>query len=184
MKVLVIDDTQVNLVSALRTLVGHDVTICSTHKDAYEHLNVRYDEERKKALCEQYMAQGVKFNDYYFKVLAETRLPYWDVVLVDHNMPAYSEASNRREGEVMMVGWQMVLIAALNGAKYAAVVTDDNHHADVTSAMLDPLGSAYWSGGPVLFVINGAKVGFWHSPNEGSPDGKDWGKVLEALLKN
>lgn len=39
MKILVIDDTQKNLDSAIQTLKGHDVTLCNSYDEAVELLN-------------------------------------------------------------------------------------------------------------------------------------------------
>ena len=97
------------------------------------------------------------------------------------NMPAAGEGPD--VGKMAMVGWQMVLIAARYGVKYAAVVTRGNHHKDVTSRMIDYLGSnnfCEWE--PVEYEINGARVGFWHDPDEDSSDGKGWDKVLKRLM--
>ncbi|MBP6929569.1 MAG: hypothetical protein KBB77_01400 [Candidatus Moranbacteria bacterium] len=155
MKILVIDDTAVHLDAARQTLDGHDVTYCATHEQAVDLLSVRYDEARKDQLCKQYQAQGLKFNEYYDKVLVETRLPYWDVVLTDLLMPAGSMAQGgvglQYVGQEMAVGWALALQAAKEGAKYVAVVTDTNHHHHPASAMLDDLNGHF-------FTIDGARV--------------------------
>lgn len=171
LRILVVDDDQRNLDSAQRLLGDeHDLTTCTSHEEAVKLIDTTIRE------IGSIVGKGPS---------------RWDVVLSDHNMPAWASASSTRRGEMMMVGWQIVLLAALNGAQYCAVVTAGNHHDDVTSAMLDPLGKAYWAyierdpEYTAPFVINGAKVGFWHDPNEDDPEnGKGWDKVLRVLLRS
>lgn len=155
MKILVIDDTQVHLDAARQTLVGHDVTYCATHKQAYDQLAVQYDRERQKVLSEQYKAKGMNWNDAWEKAYAESMLPYWDVVLTDLLMPAGSMAQGdegqKYVGQEMAVGWALALQAAKDGAKYVAVVTDTNHHHHPASAMLDAFNRHF-------FTIDGARV--------------------------
>jgi hypothetical protein len=60
-------------------------------------------------------------------------------------------------------------MAALNGAKYVAVVTDTNHHDHPASAMLDAFDSRCphehaRKGQPPRFIINGARTGFYRAP--------------------
>jgi len=111
MKILVIDDTQKHLDSAVKTLEGHDVTLCTSYDEALELL------EPKK----------------------ET--PYWDAVLCDLLMPAGRDAqgSDKYVGQEMPVGWSLALVAAMRGTKYVAVASDMNHHDHPGSAMLDRL---------------------------------------------
>ncbi len=133
MKVLVIDDAQIHLQSAMQTLVGHDVTVCSTHEKAVELLHLDRFAMREKD-C----------ND-----------PYWDAVLCDLLMPVgrmeQAEEGLRLVGQEMSVGWSLALSAAKKGAKFVAVVTDISHHYHPASAMLDYFNRH-------IFAIDGARV--------------------------
>lgn len=154
-KILVIDDTQVHLDAAKQTLGGHDVTYCATHEQAHGLLAVQFNGERQKALVAQYKAEGMNLNDAWAKADAETKLPYWDVVLSDLLMPAGPMSQGgpgcQYVGQEMAVGWALALQAARNGAKYVAVVTDTNHHHHPASAMLDRFNRHF-------FTIDGARV--------------------------
>jgi CheY-like chemotaxis protein len=153
MKVLVIDDSQVHLKAALQTLIGHDITVCSTHDKADELLRQQYDENKVEKLKAQYKVAGIE--NPWSKARVESKLPYWDVVLTDLLMPAGRMAQGgeglQHVGKEMAVGWSLALRAAKEGAKYVAVVTDTNHHHHPASAMLDDVSGH-------VFTIDGAKV--------------------------
>jgi CheY-like chemotaxis protein len=168
MKVLVIDDTRVHRSAAKQTLVGHDVTVCSTHEEAVTLLSVRYDKEE---IIRKLIAQGLPSTHgdvdsknkeacnlwwaAHDKAKLESLIPYWDVVLCDLLMPAGPMAQGgegkKYVGQEMAVGWSLALKAAQNGARYVAVVTDMNHHCHPASAMLDDLDGH-------IFGIDGAKM--------------------------
>ncbi len=155
MKILVIDDTKTHLTAALQTLVGHDVTICSNHDEALSLLEEQHDTKEQTKRKEQYIAEGMSNWDAYKKSQEETRLPYWDAVLCDLLMPAGRNAQGGEGmkfiGQEMAVGWSLALVAAKQGAKFVAVVTDMNHHHHPASAMLDRLNHHF-------FKIDEAKV--------------------------
>lgn len=226
MKILVIDDTQVHLDAAKQTLVGHDVTYCETHEEAVDLLSVRYDKEgTKKLLVSQGFPESyhsVNRNDEkawrawwkaHDQAEADSKIPYWDVVLTDLLMPAGSMAQGdegqKFVGQEMAIGWALALRAARTGAKYVAVVTDTNHHHHPASAMLDAFNRHF-------FTIDGARVLMTNYVNlvgiAGTDSlcgecggtgkrgqyschrcdipgrvfakkGKDWGSILEQLLK-
>lgn len=143
MRILVIDDNETHRLSALRTIVGHDVTVAGTYDEAYELL------------------------------LVTGAPPLFDVVFCDLLMPAGAMGMGTKGmkyvGQEMPVGFALSLMAVLNGAKYVAVVTDTNHHDHPASAMLDPLVSRCPDNNDrrrkeTPFVINGSKVAFYHSP--------------------
>ena len=157
MKILVIDDTLVHRMAAQQTLAGNDLTVASSYDESVKLL----DRER------------------------------YEAVLTDLLMPAGREAQGPHGdpfvGQLMPVGFALALHAVLRGAKYVAVVSATNHHDHPASAMLDRLDRAYWHDAQSRprFVVNGAAVGFFHHPAvtvEGQGEGKDWGKVLRALL--
>ena len=154
MKVLVIDDTQVHLTSALQTLVGHDVTLCASHDEANELLGTQYD-KGMNVLEQTYIDQGMSNWDSCRRAEAESKLPYWDAVLCDLLMPAGERAQGgpglEHVGKEMAVGWSLALRAAKMGAKYVAVASDTDHHHHPASAMLDHMSTH-------RFVIDGARV--------------------------
>lgn len=201
MRILVIDDTKVNLLAAKQTLHGHDLTVVSTYDEAVSLLEPRVDQNllaRKMATAGfPATSDGLKGKtqdawwDAREKLQKESMVPYWDAVLCDLLMPAGRDAQGKSGlefvGTLMPVGFALALMAAKNGAKYIAVVTATNHHCHPASAMLDRLSSAYWNDSATAdFVINGAKCGFFHHPSvvvEGFGQGKDWSKVLTALTR-
>lgn len=171
------------------------------------------DENRRNALKNQYEAEGMKWSEASDKADAETLLPYWDVVLSDLLMPAGSMAQGdtgrKYVGQEMAVGWSLALQAARTGAKYVAVVTDMNHHCHPASAMLDRFNRHFFTidGARVLMTnyvnlvgITGTdspcgecrgtgklgQYGCHHCDSPGrvfAKKGKDWGEILEQLLK-
>ena len=101
----------------------------------------------------------------------------FDVVLTDLHLPMSSKTMGEafKLGELVPYGILLMVEAAHRGAKYVAVVTDLNHHADPFSAAFD-----YYSSFSVK--IDGAKVVMMHSPMVG--DAKDWATALKTLMKS
>ncbi len=155
MKVLIIDDSQKHLITAQQTLAKHDVTVCSTHDEARRLLYEQKDEIKFNRLREEYDEKTMDWGEFITRVLEESTLPYWDVVLCDLMMPAGENAQgsegSRFVGEEMSVGWSLALSAVMKGAKFVAVITDMNHHNHPASAMLDSLNHH-------IFNIDGAKM--------------------------
>ena len=213
MKILVIDDAKKHLDAAIQTLVGHDVTLCSSYDEALELLEERYDDEKRSSLIAKYREEGVKNS--WSKACSETKLPYWDVVLCDLLMPAGRDAQGSKGkqfvGQEMPVGWSLALVAATRGAKYITVASDTNHHDHPASAMIDRIGVVNVDGAKVIFTNNISLVGIvgsecvcptcngtlrhnlrWDgkesdctckSGTSFSKWGKDWGKILNQLLR-
>ena len=132
MKLLVIDDSTIHQQSARQVLAAeHDLMVVGSHDEASKLIHKPYGWEK----------------DPDFK--------YWDAVLCDLLMPAgrNAQGSNGMKyvGVEMPVGWSLAIQAAVNGAKFVAVVTDMNHHDHPASAMLDSLNRK-------IFTINDAKV--------------------------
>lgn len=163
MRILVIDDNPLHQESARQTLGDHDLTVASTYDEAHRLIYGETDctGERQKP-PEQ----------------------IFDVVLSDLLMPAsgmaIGEEGKKYIGQEMPVGFALSLMAALSGAKYVAVVTDTDHHDHPASAMLDTFNSYHDSCISPRFVINGARVGYYHAPTP-SGQGKEWGKILAHL---
>jgi len=87
MRILVIDDTAVNLKSAQQTLSGHDVTVCASYDEA---LNFLYHDTEVQKRAFGYQRDGLKTP--YVKAMNETGISYWDAVLCDLRMPAGRDA--------------------------------------------------------------------------------------------
>ena len=145
MKVLVIDDNPIHQESARQTINNHELTIVGTYDEAHLLINGNY----------------------------KTTPVKYDVVLSDLLMPASAMTMGtegmKYAGQEMPVGFALSLMAALRGTKFVAVVTDIGHHDHPASAMLDPFTSSCPSefndvGVSPRFVINGAKVGYYHAP--------------------
>lgn len=179
MKVLVIDDTKKHLDSAVKTLEGHEVTICDNHDEALKLLYPQYDHDLFRKLWKDYEEAGLK--DAYEKARAESTFPYWDAVLCDLLMPAGRNAQGGEGtgfiGQEMAVGWSLALSAVKNGAKFVAVVTDMNHHHHPASAMIDEINGH-------IFDIDGARMLLtnYNVCCMDESNGKDWGRILKRLL--
>lgn len=108
-----------------------------------------------------------------------------DVLLSDLLMPAEEYALGGEGmnylGHEIPIGFVLMLRAAQAGVKFAAVVTDTNHHCHPMSAAIDWINPAYWSGdGETCMQINNTKTMVAHAPLK---DGvKDWATVLKMLL--
>ncbi|MCX6761523.1 MAG: response regulator [Candidatus Moranbacteria bacterium] len=166
LKILVVDDNQKHLDSALATLKDHNVTICNNYDEAVNLLEGQYVDPKGKS-C------------YSFEEGAKA-LPYWDAVLCDLLMPAGENEQGPRGmryvGQEMPVGWALALSAAFKGAKYVAVVTDMNHHNHPASALLDGLKGK-------VIKVEGAKVLMTNNPRFiGVGGAKDWGMVLQKII--
>jgi CheY-like chemotaxis protein len=207
MNILVIDDSIIHQQSARQTLVGHNLTIATSYEQGLKLLAPI--EDSTVMLGEK----GMKF----------------DVVLSDLLMPASSMMLNREAikvhaGVEEALGWALVLRAVLNETRYAALVSDVGHHNHPAAYALDAIDNADDSWGDTKFerglprkkaqfIMNGAKVGIFHSPScfiegtscrqlncnkgrdpqsdvcfrcdgTGLDYGKDWGRVLQCLLED
>lgn len=206
MKILVIDDNPVHQQSARQTLNGHDLTVVGSYDEAFELLQRpletirsetfaamerdRFQFPGKDASMEENIAANRHFCRQMHKVIIPN--PRFDVVLTDLLMPASKRVMAgdglKYVGQEMSVGFGLLLMAVQCGARFAAVVTDTDHHKHPASAMLDPFASIcpheYNSyGEPPRFTMNGTIVGFYQAPlnEDGS---KNWGRVLQHLLEN
>jgi len=188
MKILVIDDDQVNCDAARAQFADHDVTVVST-----------YD---KGQLL---IAGGEDASNGWARVDPVA----FDVVLVDLLMPASRQQQGNRGscfvGKEMPVGIFLGLLAAVkNGAKYVAVFTDSSHHDHPASACFDVFncGETY----PTPFAVEGAQMLLSNTRNwvrEFRPDdlatplayedydkvpdkvrAKNWRRLLDYLLDN
>lgn len=91
----------------------------------------------------------------------------WDAVLCDLLMPVDKCET--------AVGWSLALLAVQNGAKSVVVVTDENHHQNADSAMMDKIKRE-------VFSINESKVWFTNEALR-AYGGKDWGAYIDVLME-
>ena len=155
MKILIVDDAKVHQVSAFQVLADHDLTVAKSYDEGLRLL---------MPLGMPYIKKGVPGGQY-------------DVVLSDLLMPACGMMMAEPEkwiGNEQPLGWALVLRAVLNGAKYAALVSDGDHHDHPASFALEGVDNAEDTWNPASFddeglppkkpqfVINGATVGFFY----------------------
>lgn len=183
MRILVIDDTEINLDSAKLTLAGHELTLVSSYDEAYRLLEKPYASE--EAVKAELKRRGfTKVDPYdrskegtpeweaywgeYRRIAAELcPPPPFDAVLCDLLMPAGETNQGSRGhqyvGQEMPVGWALAFMAVLQGAKYVAVVTNLDHHDHPAAAMLDPFRyrvTLDGPGSPAKITVNGVRVDF------------------------
>jgi CheY-like chemotaxis protein len=231
MKILVIDDNPIHQWSARQTLAIHDLTIAPTYDEAFQLLEAPEEAIQAQARLElegrgfQFPRdhKNVKEHVAAHKALGRTKRevcltsPKYDAVLTDLLMPASRRAMDEKGmkyvDQEMPVGFGLVFMAVLCGARHAAVVTDTNHHDHPAPALLDPFYSQcpdeIGFDRPPQFRINSTLVGFY-SPapvcavdhttcprcsseavgtcptcsGTGKANGKDWGRILAHLLES
>ncbi|MBI2409876.1 response regulator [Candidatus Kaiserbacteria bacterium] len=158
-----IDDKIANQESARTTLAGHDLTVLGTTVEA-------------GALFSKY--SKVKFD--FDVVLTDLMMP------VDHKGYAGQSTPFGPDGTAVdpascvgekPVGLGFALLAAKKGAKFVAVVTGIGHHSDPIVAQFDFFGY-----GESTIRVEDAKVMLVNGGGT-SEHVKDWGAVLEALIK-
>lgn len=174
MRILVIDDTPINLMAAEQTLADHDLTLAATYNEAYNLLGERCASSDEVGA--ELKRRGIVHDDnpklwYAERERIEVELqppPPFDVVLCDLLMPV-GHHQQGPEGQSYVeletpVGFALALMAVLQGAKYVAVVTNLNHHEHPAAEMLDRLGSSRLDDdrkdGFVKIRANGVPVGF------------------------
>lgn len=160
MKILVIDDSHVHQQAAKEQLKNYETIVVGNYDEGQQLLVKRHDFE---------------------VVLADLLLPASSQKMGDDGMGL--------AGMEMPVGIFLALLAAKNGAKFVAVLTDSNHHQHPASACLDPFNKHEVL--PTPFVVEGAKVlltnnfrwcGAKIQTKEGLLTAKAWDKLLNYLL--
>lgn len=138
LRILVIDDSPVNLQSAKDTLSGHELTLFSSHDDAYDTLNREPDYEEVSKLRKE----GVDYEEASRRLMPEP----FDVILTDLLMPPNlreigSPAKQCEfENQLMGLGIGIAFHAAIHGAKHVAVFSSGKtHHCHPAVALLDPI---------------------------------------------
>lgn len=106
----------------------------------------------------------------------------FEIVLSDLYLPMSPKTLGDKAfkiGKLVQYGLLLSLEAARCGAKFVAVATNLNHHADCFSAAFDHYSR-------FDFNINGAKVKYMHAPmikNDGEEEYvKDWAAAMRYLL--
>lgn len=165
MKILVIDDTLAHQASARQTLGNHDLTVATSYEEGFRLLTPVASLPPPYKCCPD-VRRGEKGN-YYDAVLSDMLMPATDMMLS-------LKAKERFEGKEEALGWVLVMRAVLNGTRFAALVSDTNHHDHPAGYALDALDNAdedayaWGDGRPTTkkpqFNINGASVGFFKSP--------------------
>ena len=134
MKILVIDDSPIHREAAKKQLgQEHDLTVVGT-----------YDEAQALLGYEQWDDKSDRHD--------------FEVVLCDLLMPASGQMQSSFElvGKEMPVGIFLALLAAKNGAKHVALLTDSSHHAHPGSACIDAFNKESYA--PTVFTVEGARV--------------------------
>ncbi len=132
MRILVIDDNEINLKAAAAQLADHELTLVNNYQKAQDLIN------------------GDRWGG--------TKKESFDAVLVDLLMPASGLGSvsydNPLVGQEMPVGIFLALLAAKNNAKYVAVFTDSCHHSHPASACFDAFNGDEYN--PKLMKVENA----------------------------
>lgn len=141
LKILVIDDNLDNLAAAERQLIGHDLTLCSSFKEAQKYLNQDPCIDGMNNL--PLNPESWDYGRYYHK--GESN---YDVVLTDLFLPVCLDGlgdnnprKNEHVGTEKPYGLFFVLLALRRGVKKIAIVTNAGHHDDPLIWSLEkPLG--------------------------------------------
>jgi len=173
MKILVVEDNAIHQEAARAQLSkGNDLTVVD-----------KYEEAEK-------LIQDMSF----------------DAVLVDLMLPASGralrpEAKNLFAGKEMPIGIFLALLAAKNGAKFIAVLSDSSHHDHPASAALDFFNQEGCEN-PTIMMVGEAKMiltnnqswlGCFKKSNMAKDVGwkkkhdvfaKNWGKLLQCLINS
>lgn len=160
MKVLVFDDGHQHRLSAQASLKGHDVTVVGTYDEAQQALVPQFDFDKFESIRGDLLRQSGlpgDFNPWRGGATEEQKALYeaasikarkqattqsdFDVVMTDLLVPASKQALGgpgiRHAGKEMPLGAIIALLAIRAGARYVAVVTDENHHYHPASAAFD-----------------------------------------------
>jgi CheY-like chemotaxis protein len=175
MKILVIDDSEVNLKAAVAQLGSE-----------HEVVTERSAKEARYLLGWEGFGGGETANKHEF-----------EVVLCDLLMP--SPGSACRQVVEMDTGIYLAITAARNGAKYVGLLTDKGHHDHPASDCLDTIARQITS--PSVFRIDNAFVCMTHNPfliksfnsndlstpvkedSDGSVRAKNWKGLLAWILQ-
>lgn len=179
MKILVVDDSPINRVSAYETLKGHEVVMVQTIEEALMKL------WRGTPSRFSYLFGGKQGQPEFFEAVL------LDLMLPADKMMLSPKAIDEFVGREVPAGYMLALRAGMSGMKYVAVASSTNHHAHPAAAWVDHFASqaeydeqgerSYWPCG----TIGAAAFGIYEAPmiQIGEQYGKDWGKVLSWVMK-
>lgn len=162
MKILVIDDSRLNLEAAKAQFKGDEVHVIDSYREAEELLRDRYSESDIEEILKR---RGVtKSSKNYWNEVWELRkvrdIPLeYDAVLVDLLLPASNRdmASDKYVGQEMPIGIFLALLAAKrSGPKYVAVLTSLDHHQHPGIACIDYFNEK--ESRPIPFKLEGTDV--------------------------
>lgn len=158
MKILVINDNQTNIDSALSLLSDHDVTTISSFNE-FEKMH-----HEKKDFLKEYDA-----------VLTDLFMPFEDSMR--SMVPEYTA------GELVPFGTSVVFLALQEGVRYIGMCTDGGHHAHPLLWAMDMSGYSkdkeVFKIGNSTFCICNASDSRGRYPKHN--DGKNWLYVLNRL---
>lgn len=152
MKILVIDDRQANLESAKIQLGNEHEVITVPSYEIGRLLLTWGDSQKAREFLSAAKESGWKIPGHTWRAFWEKfvkspwddgvdkhnqPLSYWDVVLTDAMMPFDGFHRNADWGQEKLVGYQLALTAAANGAKYVAVVFSNHHHQNAEGSILE-----------------------------------------------
>ncbi len=172
-KILVIDDTSLNLEIAVMQFSSDDVTTITSYHEAENILN-GVSPEREATGRHEY-----------------------DIVLVDLLMPYDAHGPGRNfQGQLAPIGIFLALQAAKNGTADVLLLTDNTHHDHPAGMCLDPMeGQITTIGNSRLVVSNGdnfirsfepslysAPLG-WTEKSPTAVRGKNWRAAYEHFFE-
>lgn len=221
MKILVFDDSATNRSTARAQLKDHELTVVGTYDEAQRLLTPTVDESKAldifetkfgdrvwnkhQGLTSEAVSERFKFYEEQATKQA-TAWPTYDVVLTDLLVPASDQKQGpdgqKFVGQEMPLGIFIALLAAKNGVKKVAVLTDSNHHNHPASACFDAFHDKYNHEVPFIVgegevvLVNGYLVDYFEPSDLGTPltyeqhkrsetkvRAKNWSKLLEILNK-
>lgn len=172
MRIMVLDDNQINRAAAQAQLKDHDLTVVGTYDEAQKQLTPQCNYEKVSTTLKRefgdfkpYCSDDKLINAAYFAAekaanKQATTYPNFDVVLSDLLVPASGKSQGSKElvGREMPVGIFIGLLAAVKAhVKYVAVFTDSDHHSHPASACFD-IFNDFDEGNPLAFKVEDSKV--------------------------
>lgn len=173
MKILVIDDNQVNLDNAVKQLGGeHEVVTCISY-------------ERAERLLTQSPIPSTEKSPYNAHSFKEGESMY-DAVLTDLFMPpcflGCSISKDIHENIEQPYGLVFMLTALRRGVKYLGLNSNANHHSSPMAWASEIFNGRFTIGSTkVIAHIGGGYI--FYSDKDFKDGTKDWKKLLDNLLK-
>jgi len=135
LKILVIDDTEIQREAAKVQLKDHDLTIVGDYDAAADLLHPKWDDWSCRYRHEDNIPYEQKKTEW------EAHNPGFDVVLTDLMMPPGhdnlgSDTHAKFAVDQMPVGMFLAMMAACKGVKFVGIVSDTNHHVHPAGAAL------------------------------------------------